>query len=182
MRKSKKKHELSNDEVSLNVMPFIDIFSLLCTFLLFSAVFVSIGILEVQVPFLTNAAPPDKKDDKNKRTLSINVNLERKSIELETSYDRAPVNRKKFRYDNNQNGRKKFHRKLIDIKMDNLKADKVTLYVDDNIIYKDLVSILDQIKLRFPGDKGFDAKSRKEAQTGIQSFLFNKVIMGSVIL
>ena len=40
----------------------IDIFSLLCTFLLFSAVYVSIGIQTVQVPFFTNAAS-DKKDD-----------------------------------------------------------------------------------------------------------------------
>ena len=58
--------------VELNVMPFIDIFSLLCTFLLMSAVFLSIGILEVQVPFLTNAAMSEaKKKEKLKERLQL---------------------------------------------------------------------------------------------------------------
>lgn len=52
MSKKKKRKQLESQSAQLNIMPFIDIFSMLNTFLLISASFVSIGILKVQVPFL----------------------------------------------------------------------------------------------------------------------------------
>ena len=76
-------------------MPFVDIFSLLTTFLLFSAVFVKIGILEVQVPFLSNAAPPP--DEKPSRSISVNVDMENdKSAQDEEELDAGISKRKKI--------------------------------------------------------------------------------------
>ena len=72
-RKKKRMGADGGGSIELNVMPFIDVFSLLTTFLLFSAVFVQIGILEVQVPFLSNSNPPD--NSKPSRDLSIKLDV-----------------------------------------------------------------------------------------------------------
>ena len=73
MSRKKKKRSIPYKDVELNIMPFIDIFSMLNTFLLFSAVFLSVGVLEVQIPFLSNQPPPD--DPKDSRLFQVNVDV-----------------------------------------------------------------------------------------------------------
>ena len=53
-RRKQKAGFVEGAPVELNVMPFIDVFSLLTTFLLFSAAFITIGILEVQIHYFRN--------------------------------------------------------------------------------------------------------------------------------
>ena len=175
--KKKKTVTPSAGEVELNVMPFIDIFSLLCTFLLFSAVFVSIGILEVQIPFLTNAAP--NQDLESKRLLDVKIDVEMERVELTTSFTKAPIDENREFFSRDEKGLSEMHAKLIELRDEYEETDKVTLFVDDDILYEDLVLVLDQIKLRFPGDPGFDSQ---ESNKGIETSLYPKVVMGSVLL
>lgn len=86
-RKKKKRKRKEPKAAELNIMPFIDIFSMLNTFLLVSAAFVNIGILEVQVPFLTNA-PPDK--DKPTRSLDVKVDVDKEKAQLTTAWTQPP--------------------------------------------------------------------------------------------
>lgn len=179
MARHKKKKLVSppGQDVELNVMPFIDIFSLLCTFLLFSAVFVTIGILEVQIPFLTNAAP--NQDLENKRLLEVKIDVEMERVELATSFTKAPIDENREYYSRDEKGLSEMHSELIELRDNYEETDKVTLFVDDEILYEDLVQVLDQIKLRFPGDPGFNPQ---ESNKGIETTLYTKVVMGSVIL
>lgn len=160
----------------LNVMPFIDIFSLLCTFLLFSAVFVSIGIIEVQVPFLSNAAP-SKEDNSTveKRMIDIKIEIDEEKIVVNTSYTMPPADAQKREFSTNESGLGQFHNLLVKLKEDHPKADKVTLFVDEKVIYNDLVNILDRIKLKELNSK-IDSKKFQSLS------LFPKVIIGNVIL
>jgi biopolymer transport protein ExbD len=66
-RRRAKRPGIGYRDIELNIMPFIDVFSLLNTFLLLSAVFFSLGMLEVQLPFFSNAP---QKDSKPTRDLS----------------------------------------------------------------------------------------------------------------
>lgn len=179
-RKKNHVHPQGGSGVELNVMPFVDIFSLLCTFLLFSAVFVTIGILQVQIPFLSNAAPEESEKNVKTRELILNVDVAKNSIELTTSYSSSPVNQKKTNYERTVAGLDDFHQDLVDLKNKHEDADKVTLFVDDEVLYDDLVKVLDKIKLRFPDDAGYvdgDESDRKD-----RSSLFPKVVMGNIIL
>ena len=67
MGRRKKKHkgggEVDTGAPELNIMPFIDIFSMLNTFLLLS-VALWVRIIEVQIPFLSNS--PDVKEKPNR--------------------------------------------------------------------------------------------------------------------
>jgi biopolymer transport protein ExbD len=174
--------------VELNLMPFIDIFSLLTTFLLFSAVFVHIGILEVQIPFLTNAPPPPTKSP---RSISVKVDLGEKNIEVVTEYSEPPIDQQKYSFEHTDTGIAAMHKKLIEIRQGSPENDKLTYFVDDEVSYEKLTKVLDEIKLLNPGEPQFkavvEAKEPDEEPdlkpaTDEASDLYPKVVIGSVLL
>ncbi len=169
-----------SSSVELNVMPFIDIFSLLCTFLLFSAVFISIGILEVQVPFLTNAAPPPEKKVP-KRELVVNIHLAKDKVTLNSNFSQPPENKQKEDFPTDKKGLQDFHEALVRLKNDNVDADSATLMVDDDVVYQLMISTLDEIKLIVAKDKVENSSGEKALGKRVPG-LFPKVVIGNVLL
>ncbi|MBI2603114.1 MAG: biopolymer transporter ExbD [Deltaproteobacteria bacterium] len=170
-RLGKKKVFEAGQSVELNIMPFIDVFSLLCTFLLFSAVFLSVGIHFVQIPFISNAAPSKEEVE---RQLNVSVDVGKDNIELVTSWSEQPLEKKVLQFPHAEAGIAQLHKSLIDLKQAHPKVDKVDLFLDDEITYDQIIGLLDQIKLRFPEDP------RTSDLEG--DVLFPKVVFGSVML
>ena len=167
------------NDVQLNIMPFIDIFSLLNTFLLYSAVFLALGVIEVQIPFLSNAAPPSKET----RIFTVNVEvLKEKKVEVVTSYSQPPTNEAKWKFDLNERGMADLHARMLTIRKEQPETDKLTLFSDNEVTFKEIALVLDSVKLR----AGADAQilTREDASKGIKTteFVFPKVVMGSVML
>ena len=181
MSKKKKRVEIKYSDVELNIMPFIDVFSLLNTFLLMTAVFTSIGIIEVQIPFLTSA-PPEHKD--TERTLDVKVDMEKDKIEVSSSWSLPPVNETKKTFMlSEKTWDKDVHKMLIEIKKTSPDADKVQLFTEDDVLWQDIAKALDAIKLRQAGDPAFPSKIKTAGgQAMAQEFLFPKVVMASVML
>lgn len=181
-RKKKHKAQQSGGSVELNVMPFIDIFSLLCTFLLFSAVFVSIGIIEVQAPFLTNAAPSEpanKKPEEKIKDVTINIDLAKKEISLRSIETGEKEKTLSFR--NDKSGVLEFHRELRKVKEKFPKAEKATLFTEEDVDYADLIMVLDAIKFyEFSPTKAGSHEPASAASA--DKPLFPKIIMGDIIL
>lgn len=175
-RKRKAKYSVSDATVELNVMPFIDIFSLLCTFLLFSAVFASVGVLNVQVPFFSDA-PSVNTPSKPERELEISVLVQDSKIELTTKYTQEPKNPTTRTFAQTSEGIEKFHAALMTIKSSNSALEKVLLFTDDNLIYDDIVDVLDAIKF-----VNFGQSNAKSGTNPGEDFLFEKVVLGSVLL
>ncbi len=167
----------------LNVMPFIDIFSLLCTFLLFSAVFISIGILEVQVPFLTNAAPSKEQEDQvEKRNLTLTVELGKDKVFLNSEYTKPPIDKKRLEFVADQKGLQELHETLVTYKNASPEADTVKLSIDDDVDYQKIVRALDEIKLIEPADKIEKDPNQENVELGKRvPGLFPKVIISNVI-
>lgn len=184
MSRKKKKRTIPYQDVELNIMPFIDIFSMLNTFLLFSAVFLSVGILEVQIPFLSNQPPPD--DPKDSRVFQVNVDVTKEQVEIQTSYTRPPEQAQKFPFPNNAQGIKLMHQKLAEIRKLNAATDKATVFSEDDVSWESLSAVLDGVMLRIEGDPIFapakDAKNREKAELDAKIYLYPKIVMGSVIL
>lgn len=181
--KRKKKNQHGDDgPIDLNVMPFIDVFSLLTTFLLFSAVFIQIGILEVQVPFLSNSNPPDLS--KPQRDLEVKIDLTEDYVEVQTAYSAPPVDEKKDRFDLDEAGLLEMHNKLVELRVANPKVDKLTLYAEDKVKYNVITDVLDQVKFLNENDpKDIEQPDQDKLMTKqTKMYLFPKVIMGSVML
>ncbi len=179
MRRKTKRKRLEYRDIELNIMPFIDMFSMLNTFLLFSAVFLSIGIIEVQIPFLTNAPPPKQQKTRN---LQVNVDIEPDKIEVTTAFSAPPENEQKTTYALNESGVAEMHARLVSIRQQNEDTDLVTLFSGDDVTYEKLTLVLDNIKFRNEADPVFREKDPRTGELRTSVFLFPKVVMGSVIL
>lgn len=184
MSRKKKRPKVEYKDVDLNIMPFIDVFSMLNTFLLFTAVFLSVGILEVQIPFLSNTPPPD--DPKDSRVFQVNIDVTKEQVEIQTSYTRPPDQAQKFPYPNNAEGLKQMHQKLAEIRKQNADTDKATVFSEDDVSWESLSAVLDNVMLRVETDPIFppakDAKNREKAELDAKLYLYPKIVMGSVML
>lgn len=181
MRSKKKRPEIKYSEVELMIVPFIDVFSMLNTFLLMTAVFTSIGIIEVQIPFLTTAPPPPKEHE---RVIDIKVDMEKDGVEVTSEWSQPPVDQKKQKFPVTKAGAEDMHKFLVEIKRTSPDADKVSFFTEDDVIWKDMSMILDAVKLRQPTDPVFPLKpdATKGDAAMAQEFLFPKVTMSSVML
>src|SRR5688572_25354585 len=79
-------------------MPFIDIFSMLNTFLLVSASFIGLGILEVQIPFLSNSSEVKEPPS---RAFNIRVDVADAEIKVTSEWTEQPFEKsvKTFKVD-----------------------------------------------------------------------------------
>ena len=181
-RKKKLKHAKRKVKVrsaELNIMPFIDIFSMLNTFLLISAAFINLGIIKVQVPFLSNA-PQDKT--KPTRMLEINVEVDKDNAELVQIYTQPPDDKKTEKFALTVDGMTNLHQRLVTLRSQEKATDKVTVFSEDDVKYRQMVLVLDAIKQLKAGDPRFVAKDEQSGEEHPSEYLYEKIVMGSVIL
>jgi biopolymer transport protein ExbD len=191
-RRKRKLRSVEYKDVELNIMPFIDVFSILNTFLLFTAVFLSVGILEVQIPFLSSSPPPE--DPKDAREFKVAIDVDVNQVEVQTSYNMPPEQAQKFPFPNTKEGLVQLHAKLAQIRKENPNTDKATVYSEDDVIWDSLSQVLDATMLRIESDPVFsipkdfakgkenDPKFREKAEMEAKVFVYPKVVMGSVML
>ena len=180
MAKRRRTKQIAYRDIELNIMPFIDVFSLLNTFLLMSAVFLSVGILEVQIPFLSSA-PPEKSPDE--RVLEVKIDMEKDKVQVSAAYSKPPANEQKKEFKLTKEDLQSMHKFLVDIRRSAPEADKVQFFTEDEVIWKDVARVLDVIKVRQPGDPVFTAKSNSDVDRALAAeYLFPKVVMASVML
>jgi len=181
VKRKKKSHGAPPyQDVELNIMPFIDVFSLLNTFLLYSAVFLTIGIIEVQIPFMSSAEPPP---DQKTRFVNINVNIQKDLVELTKVYSAPPSEEEKDSYPLTPVGLADLHRKLVEYRRRFQDIDKATVYSDDEVTFKQLTAVLDEVKFRRDADRSAPVKDPGPAEGKYASqLLYPKVVMGSVLL
>jgi len=173
--------------IELNVTPFIDIFSLLCTFLLFSAVFIRLGIIEVQVPFLSRAESLKKIDDVEPTLDPVRIYLSNEKIEIQATYAAKKQNILLQTYDNSAQGRLDFYQDIKQLKTDHPTQDRADIYPEGDISFKDLITILDLIRLDqlFPKSKGIRDKKQSsdeplDDQKEDRFYLFDKVVFANI--
>lgn len=180
-RKKKRRKHNGSAEVELNIMPFIDVFSILNTFLLMSSVSLVLGIIEVQIPFLSSD-PPDETPQP--RSLSIKVDMEKDKVFVISEWSKPPGNTEtKKQFSVSPAGSTAMHKYLVSLRQQDPKADRVQFFTEDDVVWNDMAMILDSIKLREPGDPDFPVEAKNaEEEAMLRSFLFPKVVLSSVML
>jgi biopolymer transport protein ExbD len=182
---SGKKHKRRSSSVGpespeLNIMPFIDIFSMLNTFLLVSAAFIGLGILEVQVPFLSNSSEVKEPPS---RSFNVRVDVADAEIKVTSEWTEQPFQKSVKTFKVDAGDIEQFHQEMIAIRTKVPDNDKVTVFSDDSVRYEILIKAIDAIKTMKEKEPALALPNSEELRKqGRDRFLFEKVVIGSVIL
>lgn len=182
LRKKKKKKSPSSFEI--NVTPMVDMFSVIISFLLVTAVFSATGQARVDVPFLSSRPPDsDPEDDKKDPPKSLTLNVEAKTLTLEISTGKPGERPESIEYQFIAAGLDALQERVYQLRKEDLRVDTVTMMTDEDIRYEDLVQVIDTLRvlkshrepLVLPEDYKLPRGVEREA-------LVPKLVLGSIIL
>jgi biopolymer transport protein ExbD len=160
-RKWRKKEPLETDIMELlNLTPMMDVFTVLVVFLLITAVFTSITVMELSVPTSAGAATP------NKANFAIEVIVRKAGLEIATgSSVEAVIPKKDDKYD-----LAKLSELLRALKAQYPAKEDATVLMEPKIEYDHLIQVMDAVR---------SAELRTEGSKEVQKIaLFSKISIG----
>ena len=179
LKRRKRKNEEGTFE--LNLAPMMDMFVTIIPFMLLSAVFMQLMIIDVPLPQPVAKAVQDDREKKD-REVSITVNLGKDGKSEVVLTD---VNGKRqvtglaavageFDYD-------KIHAKLVDIKLDHPKVFRLEMNPADGVPYKAIVALMDVSRNLLPTDpKVFIVDHVKKEKAEVQ-LLFPDIVLANLL-
>jgi len=132
----RKKH--IKDAEELNITAFMNLMVILVPFLLITAVFSKIAILELNIPKGGGAADKNKKPE-----LQLQIVIRENIIDVQ---DGGVGLIKRFKLDNNETNWKAMSDLLVQIKNKFPKKENVTLLVEPDISYQLMVKVMDKAR------------------------------------
>jgi biopolymer transport protein ExbD len=181
--KLKKRSKGQEEPVEINVTPMIDMFSVLNTFLLMSAVFSATGFTRIEVPFFSSKPPPPQKelDEKPEKVVSITVDNADVTMEVGVSNNSSGV--KKDTYKTDDAGLDLMQAKLYELRKENPKFDKVTMMTELDVKYETLIKVIGACRELKAGRPPIPWPAEYKLPVGVDSgTLIPKIILGNIIL
>jgi biopolymer transport protein ExbD len=160
-RKWRKKESIETDIMELlNLTPMMDVFTVLVVFLLITAVFTSITIMDLSVP--TNAGASAS----NKPNFAIEVIVRKSGLEIANgSSVEAAIPKKDDKYD-----LKKLSEMLLRLKAQYPEKEDATVLMEPKVEYDYLIQVMDAVR-----GAEVQADGRKEVEKIV---LFPKISIG----
>jgi biopolymer transport protein ExbD len=149
-RLRRKKEALETDIMELlNLTPLMDVFTVLVVFLLITAVFTSITIMELSVPTRAGAVAS------NKPNFTIEVIVRKAGLEIGNGASvEAAIPKKDDKYD-----LKKLSEMLLRLKAQYPEKDDATVLMEPKVEYDQLIQVMDVVRgaeVRVEGSKEVD--------------------------
>ena len=181
-RRKKKNTGGGSDAFEINVTPMIDMFSVLNTFLLMTAVFSATGQVQVQIPFFSSAPPPTEKQIEKTKSRTIDIKFTNDEITLTVGWSDSSLKSEEFTLKTDPTGLDELQERIYKARMEDPKLDKATLHVLDDTTYQTTYAVLDSIKvlkksrqpLVWPEDYKLPPGEMKET-------LIPKIVFGDVV-
>ena len=166
----------------INVTPMIDMFSVMITFLLATAVFSSTGQTRVEVPFLSSKPPPTQEEVDKTPIKLVTVIVENTIVKMETSQSNSSATVKKDQFLNDDRGLDDLQAKLYQMRQQDPKFDKVTVMTELDTKYENLVKVLDAMRELKAGRPPIPNPPDAKTPAGIDpNALIPKIVLGNVI-
>ncbi len=179
----RKKGHKAGEAFEINVTPMVDMFSVLISFLLVTAVFSATGQARVDVPFLSSKAPEEPKKEDKDPPKSLTLVVEENLVELQISDGKPGVEPEKFEYQLVEAGLDELQGRIYDVRKEDLRVDLVTVMSDDEVEYEKLVLIIDALRVLRPHRDPIELPDDYKFPRGVsEEALIPKIVMGSVIL
>lgn len=149
INKRRSRRRYNEEAVELNITAFLNLMVILIPFLLITAVFSKLAILELNLPSAT--AAPSETD-----TPSLNLEL----VIRESTFDIQDANVgliRRFQRNPAHEDWRAFSKLLVEIKSLYPKEERITLLLEPGIPYKTLIKVMDRVK----GTESFDGGESK---------------------
>ena len=159
----------------LNLIPILDAVFIFIFFLLMSTNFVQIFEISSDVPIISSTPPSDKDKD----PLMLNLKIEKDQIVILTGL--SPSIFKVFK--RNAKGLyplEEIHLALIDIKKKNLSERQIILEPTFDIIYEELISIMDTSRMLRNTDPTLTFKDKDTLEDIKITEPFDQVLFGNI--
>lgn len=168
-RKPKKKDE------KINLVPILDAVFILIFFLLMSAQFIKIFEISSNVPIVSDSEPPKDK----KKPLALTLVVDTDSIVVQTGVPSQKI--KTF----SKNAEDKYpleelHQFLVDLKKKNINENEVIIEPSNNVLYEDMVLIMDAVRMFRKDDESIFRKTPEGLEEKVEE-LFAKIVFGNIM-
>ena len=144
----------------LNLTPMMDVFTVLVVFLLITAVFTSITIMDLSVP--TSAGGPDS----NRPNFAIEVIVRKAGLEIANGRTvETTIPKKDDKYD-----LKKLSEMLVQLKAQYPEKEEATVLMEPKVEYDHLIQVMDTVRVAYVRPEG--------SQEIDKTVLFPKISIG----
>lgn len=168
-----------NSEFELDLAPLLAVMVKLVPVLLLSSAFVQMMIIETELPQVVQEAI--KQQDNNIKSAHISLEVDKKDGIKIIVEDQGKEKIELVANVNNQFDYASLHLKLVELKKAYPQIFKIDLTPDEDIPYKDLVSIMDQARKSKTTETQFkftDTTTGKETDT---QYMFPEIVFSNVM-
>ena len=160
-------HQRSNEPHQLDITPFLNLMVALVPFLLVTAVFSRVAILELNLP---NAEVEASNEDE----LIIEITIRENELEL------GDGNKILSRYKKSSSGYDLdgLSAALVSIKEKNPQKTDATILLERKIQYDHLVAVMDVVRAMQPDDSGDDEDAKDDDSAAERIILFPDISIG----
>ena len=160
-------HQRSNEPHQLDITPFLNLMVALVPFLLVTAVFSRVAILELNLP---NAEVEASNEDE----LIIEITIRENELEL------GDGNKILSRYKKSSSGYDLdgLSAALVSIKENNPQKTDATILLERKIQYDHLVAVMDVVRAMQPDDSGDDEDAKDDDSAAERIILFPDISIG----
>ncbi len=168
-KRRKKKYE------RLNLIPILDAVFIFIFFLLMSANFIKVFEISSDIPIVSDEPPPEDK----KKPLALTLSITADKLTLSAGIP-ARVLTSFGKIANGEYDLNSLHSYLIDIKKKNLHEESIILEPKVDLEYKELIKIMDAVRLLQRQDEAIFRKSKEGLEEKIKT-LFNNIVFGNLM-
>lgn len=166
----------------VNVTPMLDLFSVLIIFLLATSVFSATGETRIEVPFLSSQPPPKQEELEKNPEKTVSITIDTNSVKYQQATTASSVVADQIEVPLTEDGLDKIQAKIYELRKENAKFDKVTVFTQAEVDYEKLVMVLDTVRVLKPNRAPIPYPSDYKMPAGVDPFsLVTKVVLGNVI-
>ncbi|NBW82065.1 biopolymer transporter ExbD [bacterium] len=166
----------------VNVTPMLDLFSVLIIFLLATSVFSATGEVRIEVPFLSSQPPPKQEEIEKNPEKTVNITIDVDKVKYQQATTAKSTVQDEIEVPLTEEGLDKIQAKIYDIRKENPKFDKVTVFTQQEVNYEKLIMVLDAVRELRSGRTPIPWPADYKIPSGVEpTNLVTKIVLGNVI-
>ncbi|MGZ3690986.1 MAG: ExbD/TolR family protein [Pseudobdellovibrio sp.] len=174
-RRRYKMHIDHNSEFELDLAPLLAVMVKLVPVLLVSSAFAQLMIVETELPQVVQEAIT--REEKTEKPTVISLTIDKVGgVKVSTSKNGKENIKNIAQLSGKEFNLTELHTTLIEIKKANPEVFKIELNPADNVPYKDIVRIMDEVRKSRSNDIRFPVQDEKTGKTSTTDYMFPEVV------